>query len=104
MKNEETVAPRCYKYGPLLAAGPTIVLERGIFSYVEVLFKDLRKLLKRNLRADQDGVVSFEYLIVAACIIAVVSLAFGAGGPLGTAINAAITAISTALTTAVAAG
>jgi len=58
----------------------------------------------KRLCADQDGVVSFEYLIVAACIIAVVSLAFGAGGPLATAINTAITAISTALTTAVAAG
>jgi Flp pilus assembly pilin Flp len=58
----------------------------------------------KHLRADQDGVVSFEYLIVAACIIAVVSLAFGAGGPLATAMNTAITAISTALTTAVAAG
>ena len=58
----------------------------------------------KSLRANQDGVVSFEYLIVAACIIAVVSLAFGKGGPLATAINTAITAISTALTTAVAAG
>jgi Flp pilus assembly pilin Flp len=58
----------------------------------------------KRLRGDQDGVVSFEYLIVAACIIAVVSLAFGTGGPLAKAINTAITAISTALTTAVAAG
>ena len=58
----------------------------------------------KRLGRDQDGVVSFEYLIVAACIIAVVSLAFGKGGPLATAINTAITAISTALTTAVAAG
>lgn len=58
----------------------------------------------KRLRADRDGVVSFEYLIVAACIIAVVSLAFGAGGPLSTAIATAISAISTALTTAVAAG
>ena len=58
----------------------------------------------KRLFADRDGVVSFEYLIVAACIIAVVSLAFGKGGPLATAINTAITAISTALTTAVAAG
>ena len=58
----------------------------------------------KGLRADEDGVVSFEYLIVAACIIAVVSLAFGAGGPLSTAIGTAIAAISTALTTAVAAG
>jgi len=29
---------------------------------------------------DQDAVVSFEYVIVAACIIAVVSLGFGTGG------------------------
>jgi Flp pilus assembly pilin Flp len=58
----------------------------------------------KRLRSDQDGVVSFEYLIVAACIIAVVSLAFGAGGPLQGAITTAIGAISTALTTAVAAG
>jgi Flp pilus assembly pilin Flp len=57
-----------------------------------------------QLRTDRDGVVSFEYLIVAACIIAIVSLAFGAGGPLLPAINSAISMISTALTTAVAAG
>ena len=55
----------------------------------------------KRLRADQDGVVSFEYLIVAACIIAVVSLAFGTGGPLQTAITSAIGTISAALTKAV---
>jgi hypothetical protein len=55
----------------------------------------------KSLRANQDGVVSFEYLIVAACIIAVVSLAFGTGGPLQGAINAAIGTISAALTKAV---
>jgi Flp pilus assembly pilin Flp len=55
----------------------------------------------KSLRADQDGVVSFEYLIVAACIIAVVSLAFGKGGPLEGAINGAIGTISNALTAAV---
>jgi Flp pilus assembly pilin Flp len=58
----------------------------------------------KSLRANQDGVVSFEYLIVAACIIAVVSLAFGTGGPLQTAITTAIGTISAALTTAVTAG
>jgi pilus assembly protein Flp/PilA len=58
----------------------------------------------KRLSADQDGVVSFEYLIVAACIIALVSVAFGATGPLATAINTAITAIGTALTTAVSTG
>ena len=58
----------------------------------------------KRLRADRDGVVSFEYLIVAACIIALVSVAFGKTGPLSTAITTAISAISTALTAAVAAG
>jgi pilus assembly protein Flp/PilA len=54
-----------------------------------------------RLRTDKDGVVSFEYVIVAACIIAVVSLGFGTGGPLQTALTSAITSIGTALTTAV---
>ena len=30
-----------------------------------------------RLRADKDGVVSFEYVIVAACIVAAVAAAFG---------------------------
>ena len=55
----------------------------------------------RRLRTDKDGVVSFEYVIVAACIIAVVSLGFGTGGPLQTALTTAITTIGTKLTTAV---
>jgi Flp pilus assembly pilin Flp len=55
----------------------------------------------KRLGTDQDGVVSFEYVIVAACIIAVVSLGFGTGGPLQTALTTAITSIGTALTTAV---
>jgi pilus assembly protein Flp/PilA len=58
----------------------------------------------KRLRADKDGVVSFEYLIVAAIIIAVVSVAFGTGAPLSTAIGVAMTAISSALTTAVTTG
>ena len=37
-----------------------------------------REALKR-LRTDKDGVVSFEYVIVAACIIAAVAAAFGTG-------------------------
>ena len=55
----------------------------------------------KSLRDDKSGVVSFEYIIVAACIIAVVSVAFGAGGPLQGALTAGLGAISTALTTAV---
>ena len=57
----------------------------------------------KRLRTDNDGVVSFEYVIVAACIIAVVSLGFGTGGPLQTALTNALKAIGTALTNAVAA-
>ena len=37
-----------------------------------------REALKR-LRTDKDGVVSFEYVIVAACIVAAVAAAFGTG-------------------------
>ena len=35
--------------------------------------------LLERLRADKDGVVSFEYVIVAACIVAAVAAAFGTG-------------------------
>jgi pilus assembly protein Flp/PilA len=55
----------------------------------------------KRLISDKDGVVSFEYVIVAACIIAVVSVAFGNTGPLKTALTGGLTAIGTALTAAV---
>ena len=57
----------------------------------------------KNLRTDQDGVVSFEYIIVAACIIGAVAAAFGtgAGGAIATALSAGITAITGAFTAAV---
>jgi pilus assembly protein Flp/PilA len=47
------------------------------------------------LRTDQDGVVSFEYVIVAACIIGAVVAAFGtgAGGNIATALSGGITSI-----------
>ena len=66
---------------------------------VKYCIKTREALLR--LSTDQDGVVSFEYVIVAACIIAVVSLGFGTGGPLQTALTTAITTIGTKLTTAV---
>ena len=58
----------------------------------------------KSLRADQDGVVSFEYVIVAACIVAAVAAAFGTGtaSGIGKVLNDAITTIGTAVTTAVA--
>ncbi len=51
--------------------------------------------LLERLRADKDGVVSFEYVIVAACIVAAVAAAFGTGatGAIGTALTNAIAAI-----------
>jgi pilus assembly protein Flp/PilA len=57
----------------------------------------------KKLRTDQDGVVSFEYIIVAACIIGAVAAAFGtgAGGAIATALSTGITAITTAFTAAV---
>jgi hypothetical protein len=56
----------------------------------------------KRLRADQDGVVSFEYVIVACLIIGVVGAAFTQTGPLNTALVNGIAAISTALNTAIA--
>ena len=57
----------------------------------------------KNLRTDQDGVVSFEYIIVAACIIGAVAAAFGTGatGAIGTALSAGIATITAAFTAAV---
>ena len=56
-----------------------------------------------RLRTDQDGVVSFEYIIVAACIIGAVVAAFGtnAGGAIATALTAGIGTITAAFTAAV---
>ena len=45
----------------------------------------------RRLRADQDGVVSFEYVAVAACIIATVVTVFTATG--STSIFGALTSM-----------
>ncbi|WP_375780192.1 hypothetical protein ACE103_15930 [Bradyrhizobium sp. ma5] len=57
----------------------------------------------KRLRADQEGVVSFEYIIVAACIIGAVAAAFGTGatGAIGTALSGGIAAIVTKFNAAV---
>ena len=57
----------------------------------------------RRLRTDQDGVVSFEYVIVAACIVAAVAAAFGnsTATGIGAALSTAITNIGTAVNNAV---
>lgn len=66
---------------------------------------ETREALKR-LRADQDGVVSFEYIIVAVAIVGAVGAVFGggAGGTIGTALTGGINAIVTAFNAAIAAG
>jgi hypothetical protein len=55
-----------------------------------------------RLRTDEDGVVSFEYIIVACLIIGVVGAAFAKTGPLNNALVNGIASIATALNTAVA--
>jgi len=55
----------------------------------------------KRLRTDNDGVVSFEYIIVACLIIGVVGAAFSQTGPLNTALVNGIGKIATALNTAV---
>ena len=58
------------------------------------MFKHYVESVKR-LSTDKDGVVSFEYVIVAACVVGAVAAAFGtgAGGAIGTALSGAITVI-----------
>jgi len=56
----------------------------------------------KRLSTDQDGVVSFEYIIVACLIIGVVGAAFAQTGPLNNALINGIASIATALNTAIA--
>ncbi|WP_050631800.1 hypothetical protein [Bradyrhizobium viridifuturi] len=55
-----------------------------------------------RLRTDKDGVVSFEYVIVAACIVAAVAAAFGTDATtgIGSALSSAISTIATAVVNA----
>jgi Flp pilus assembly pilin Flp len=49
----------------------------------------------KNLRADAAGVVSFEYIIVAACVVAAVAAVFStnAGQGIGAALNTGLQAV-----------
>ena len=64
----------------------------------------MRKFLNdvKTLAKDVDGVVSFEYVIVAACVVGAVAIAFGTGstGAIATALTNAITAIVAKVATA----
>ena len=57
----------------------------------------------QRLRTDKDGVVSFEYVIVAACIVAAVAAAFGTDATtgIGKVLADAISAIGNKVTLAV---
>ena len=50
-----------------------------------------------RLSTDKDGVVSLEYVIVAACVVAVVIAAFSTGGSLPGALSSGFAAITTAM-------
>jgi pilus assembly protein Flp/PilA len=56
----------------------------------------------KRLRTDKDGVVSLEYVIVAACIVGAVAAAFGtgAGGGIATALTTAIGKVTAAVAAA----
>ena len=58
-----------------------------------------REAFQRLLK-DKDGVVSFEYIVVACMIVLVVGAAFAKTGPLYTAMTNGFTTISTNLATA----
>jgi len=56
----------------------------------------------KSLRTNTKGVVSFEYVIVAACIVGAVAAAFGtdAASGIGLALKNAITKVTNAVTAA----
>jgi len=65
-------------------------------------YRKARDLVER-LRTDQNGMVSFEYIIVAICIIGAVSLAFGTGtnGLIYQALSHGISAVTSEFTSAI---
>ncbi|WP_348637504.1 hypothetical protein [Bradyrhizobium sp. ISRA443] len=86
-----------------LAANGTVQINRkkGFCPMLKYYIKTTEAL--KRLRDNEDGVVSFEYVIVAACVVAAVGAAFGLGGtgPISTALSSAISSISSKVTAAV---
>jgi pilus assembly protein Flp/PilA len=68
-------------------------LKKGFSPMLKFYIKTTEAL--KGLGRDQAGVVSFEYIIVAACIIGAVAAAFGTGatGAIGTALSGGIASI-----------
>jgi Flp pilus assembly pilin Flp len=87
---------------PAVVVMPATVNPEGTFLMLKYYIKATH-LLER-LRTDKAGVVSFEYVIVAACVVAAVASAFGTttGGSIKTTLSGAISAITTAVSTATA--
>jgi pilus assembly protein Flp/PilA len=91
---------------------PTFFLQMVVASYAtlhptEGKFRMLKYYVKAHdllgrLRTDKDGVVSFEYVIVAACIVAAVAAAFGTDTTtgIGAALTTAIGKVTAAVTAA----
>jgi Flp pilus assembly pilin Flp len=86
----------------MCAAAALSRFPKGEHAMLKVYF-EARELVGR-FRTDKDGVVSFEYVIVAACIVAAVAIAFGTGtgGNIATALKTAIGDITNAVTAAAA--
>lgn len=55
----------------------------------------------KRLHTEQNGVVSFEYVIVTACVVAIVGAAFNtaANGPIKDTLISAMNTVTTAVTT-----
>jgi pilus assembly protein Flp/PilA len=61
-----------------------------------------RDFLLKRICDDKGGVVSLEYVVVAACVVGTVVLVFGAPtSPLGTAMISALGSVGTTVATAV---
>jgi pilus assembly protein Flp/PilA len=76
----------------------TIHLVEGFSPMLKYYIKTTEAL--KRLRTDKDGVVSFEYVIVAVCIIAAVIAAFGTDATtgVGAALTNGITKVTNAFT------
>jgi pilus assembly protein Flp/PilA len=72
--------------------------KKGFSSMLKYYVKTTEAL--KRLRSDNDGVVSFEYVIVAVCIIAAVIAAFGTTNQtgIGAALTNGITKVTNAFT------
>jgi pilus assembly protein Flp/PilA len=76
-------------------------LPEGIFPVVRCYLIETIGALKR-LRTDKNGVVSFEYVLVAACVVTGVGAGFGsnAKASISTALTNVLNLVSTAISTA----